>query len=146
MRRNSKLAVLIVLVTMAILVWVRKDGNIPDVSSATTSVAFEQATPLMGEVLRKRTEFVAWERNPFAWPQREADAGSVSNVTLFAIFCSDEGACAAINGSIVRVGDKITDKTVKRIEQSRVILTDGTRDYVLALTEASNHIERYEPK
>lgn len=40
-----------------------------------------------------------------------------------------------INESIVRVGDKITDKTVKQIEKNRVILTDGTKDYVLELQE-----------
>jgi hypothetical protein len=136
MQRNSKLAILIVFMIIAILVWVPKGKKSKDVSSTTSSVTFDQAIPVTGAVPRKRTEFVDWGRNPFVWPQREEKAGSVSNLTLFSIMWNDKGGrAAAINGSIVREGDKITDKTVKRIEQNRVILTDGTKDYVLELQE-----------
>ena len=86
-------------------------------------------------VPRKRTEFVDWGRNPFAFPLRKERVGSISNLVLSCIIWSDEKASAFINESIVYVGDKITDKTVKRIEQNRVILTNGTDDYVLELQE-----------
>jgi len=127
---------MIVLFTVAVFVWVPKGRKAKDVSSTTSSVTFEQAIPVTGAAPRKRTEFVDWGRNPFVWPQRDEKAGGISNLTLFSIMWNDKGArAAAINESIVRVGDKITDKTVKRIEQNRVILTDGTKDYVLELQE-----------
>ena len=136
MQRNSKLAILIILMIIVILVWVPRGKKSKDVSSTTSPVTFKQAIPVMEEVSRKRTEFVDWGRNPFAWPQREEKANGVSNLTLFSIMWNDNGArAAAINESIVREGDKITDKTVKRIEQNRVILTNGTDDYVLELQE-----------
>jgi len=136
MQRNSKLAILLVLMTAAIFVWVPKGKKTKDAPSTTSSITFDQAMPVTRAVLRKRTEFVDWVRNPFTLPQREEKVGSVSNLTLFSIMWNDEGGrAAAINDSIVRVGDKITDKTVKRIEQNRVILTNGTDDYVLELQE-----------
>ncbi len=136
MQRNSKVAILFVLMTVVIFVWVPKGKKTKDVSSTTSSVTFEQAIPVTRAASRKRTEFVDWGRNPFVWPQREEKVSSFSNLTLFSIMWDDKGArAAAINGSIVREGDKITDKTVKRIEQNRVVLTDGTKDYVLELQE-----------
>ncbi|MFB0525777.1 MAG: hypothetical protein ACETVZ_09555 [Phycisphaerae bacterium] len=135
MKRNSKLAILIVFMTVAIFVWVPKGKKAKDVSSTTSTVAFDQAIPVTRAVPSKRTEFVDWGRNPFTFPQGEEEVGSVSHLKLFAIIWNDKEALAFINESVVRVGDKITDKTVKRIEQDRVILTDGTKDYVLKLQE-----------
>jgi hypothetical protein len=126
---------MIVFITVAIFVWLPKGKKAKDAPSTISSVTFEQAIPVTRAMPRKRTEFVDWGRNPFAWLQREEKVGSVSNLRLFCIIVTDEGAQAAINDSIVRVGDTITDKTVKRIEQNRVILTDGTKDYVLELQE-----------
>ncbi len=135
MQRNRKLAILIVLTTAAVFVWVPKGKKTKDAPSTTSSITFDQAIPVTGEVLRKRTEFVDWGRDPFTFPQREEEIGSISNLRLSCIICNDKEAQAFINESIVRVGDKITDKTVKRIEQNKVILTDGTKDYVLKLQE-----------
>lgn len=135
MQRNSKVAILIVLITAAFFVWLPKGKKAKDVSPTTSSVTFDQAIPVTRAMPRKRTEFVDWGRNPFAWLQSVEEVGSVSNLRLLCIIVTDEGTQAAINESIVRVGDKITDKTVKRIEQNRVILTDGTKDYVLELQE-----------
>jgi len=121
--------------TVAIFVWVPKGKKTKDVSSTTSSVAFDQAIPVTRAVPRKRTEFVDWGRNPFTFPQREKEVGSISNLVLCSIIWSDEEALAFINESVVRVGDKITDKTVKQIKLNCVILTDGTKDYVLKLQE-----------
>ncbi len=134
MQRNSKLAILIVFMTVAVFVWVPKGKKSKDVSSTASSLIVDQAIPVTRAVPRKRTEFVDWGRNPFTFPQRE-EVGSISNLTLFSIILSDEKILALINESVVRAGDKITDKTVKRIEQNRVILTDGIKDYVLELRE-----------
>ncbi len=138
MKRNSKLAILIVLMTGAVFVWVPKGTRgkkAEDVSPDISSAAFDQTIPLIRTVPRKRTEFVDWGRNPFARPQREEKVGSVSNLTLSCIIWNERKALAFINESVVHVGDKITDKTVKQIEQNRVVLTDGIKDYVLELRE-----------
>ena len=135
MQRNSKLAILLVLVTVGILIWVPKGKKTKGVSAATSSVTVDHAMPVMIAAPRKRTDFVDWGRDPFVWPQREETVGSVSNLTLYAIMLSNEGACASINESIVCVGDKISGMTVKQIENNRVILTDGTMDFVLILQE-----------
>ena len=126
---------MIVFVTVAIFVWLPKGKKTKDAPSTISSVTFEQAIPVTRAMPRKRTEFIDWGRNPFTFPQSEEEVGSVSNLRLLCIIVTDEGAQAAINESIVRVGDTITNKTVKRIEQNRVILTDGTKDYVLELQE-----------
>ncbi len=127
---------MIVLMTAVIFVWAPKGKKAKDVSPTTSSVTFDQAIPVTRAMPRKRTEFVDWGRDPFAFPQSEEKVGSVSDLTLFSIMWNDNGArVAAINESIVCVGDKIINKTVKRIEQNRVILTDGTKDYVLELQE-----------
>jgi len=135
MQHNKKLTILIVLVTAAILVWIPKDKKPTAVSANTSSATFEQAIPLIRAVPRKRTEFVDWGRNPFIFPQSEEKVGSVSNLSLSCIIWDDGKSQAFINDSLVCVGDKITDKTVKQIDQNRVILTDGTKDYVLKLQE-----------
>ena len=135
MQRNKKLAILIVLVTAVIFVWIPKGKKAQDVPPATVSAALDHAMPLIRAVPKKRTEFVGWGRNPFTFLQGEKKIGSISNLALSCIIWNDGKAMAFINESIVYVGDKIDDKTVKQIERDRVILTDGTKDYVLELQE-----------
>ncbi len=123
--------------TVAILVWVPKGRKTKDISSTTTSVTLAQAIPVIRAVSRKRTEFVGWGRDPFVKPQEEREekkVGSVSDLKPSAIIWGYKPS-AFINNSIVSVGDKISDKTVKEIGQNRVILTDGKNDYVLKLNE-----------
>jgi hypothetical protein len=138
MQRNRKLAILIVLMTAAILVWAPGRKRITSASATTSPAALDQTMPMARTLPRKRTEFTDWGRDPFARPQRqneqEKDNG-LSNLRLAAIIRSDEEPAAFINESIIHVGDRIADKTVKRIEQNSVILTDGTKDYVLRLQE-----------
>jgi len=137
MQRNSKLGILAVLMTAAILVWVSGRKRITSASATTSPAALDQTISVVRPVPRKRTEFVDWGRDPFARLQtgEEEKAGGVSNLQLNAIIWGDNEPSAFINESIVYVGEKICDKTVKQIEQNRVILTDGTRDYVLKLQE-----------
>jgi len=135
MKRNSKLAILIVFMSVAIFVWVPRSKKTQNVSLTASSITSDQAIPMINAVPTKRTEFVDWARDPFTRPQRKEEVGSVSNLALLCIILNDKEAQAFINESTVRVGDKITDKTVKQIDQNRVILTDGTKDYVLKLRE-----------
>jgi hypothetical protein len=127
MKRNSKLTILMFLIIVVIFIWIPK-GKKPAATSANT---FEQTTPITATVAKKRTEFVDWGRNPFVWPQKEEETNEVLNLKVFAIVCDNEKSEAMIGESVVRVGDKIAGKTVKQIKQDRVILTDGTKDYVL---------------
>ncbi len=133
MKRNSKLAILIVLMTAAIVVWVPKGKKTKDVSPNISSAALDQTIPLIKAVTRKRTEFVDWPRNPFAKLQTEKEISSVSDLKLGAIMWGGKETSAVINGKFVSEGDKIDDKTVKQIDKNMVILTDGTNDYVLEL-------------
>ncbi len=134
MQRNSKLLIFAVLIIVAIIVWIPRRTKTAGASSTTSSVTFDQAIPVVREVTGKRTESVNWGRNPFTFPHRK-EAGNVSHLKLFSIIWNDKESQAFINDSIVRVGDKITNKTIKQIEPNRVILTDGTKDYVLKLKE-----------
>lgn len=135
MQRWRELAILIVLVIVAIRVWAPRAGKETIILPVKTSIASEQAITAGAEVPNERSKFVDWGRNPFVWSQREESTGGGSNVRLRAIMLCGEEVRAALNESIVRVGDRIADKTVKRIERDRVILTDGTKDYILELQE-----------
>ena len=138
MKRNNKLVILIALVTTAIIVWMPKGKKGNDTSLPALSTSFNQALPMIHMLPRKRTEFVGWSKDPFAKPPIEKvvkKTGNVSNLKLTAIIWDNKKASVFINNSILSVGDKITDKTVKQIEQNKVILTDGTKDYVLELQE-----------
>ncbi len=127
MKRNSKLTILIFLIIVVVFIWIPK-GKKPAAVSANTS---EQTMPLITIEAKKRTEFADWSRNPFVWPQQEEETGEISNLKVFAIICENDKSEAMVNESVVCVGDKIAGKTVKQIEPDRVILTDGTKDYIL---------------
>jgi len=131
MKRNNKPVILAVLIIAAVSIWIPK-GKKPAAVSADT---LEQEISVMTAVPKKSTEFVDWGRNPFTFLQVEEKTGGIPNLALSAIVWSANKPSAFINNSIVSVGDEITDKTVKRIEQNRVILTDGMKDYVLELQE-----------
>ena len=131
MKRNNKAVILVVLITAAVFAWLSGSRKNKDISSVT----FAGEIPIMKVVPRKRTEFVDWGRNPFVFAQKEEKTGSVSNLSLSCIIRDGEKTQAFINDSLVRVGDTITDMTVKQIESDRVILTDGAKDYVLKLQE-----------
>ncbi len=127
---------MIVLIAGAVFVWMPKGKKAKDVSSPALSASFNQAIPMIKVVPKKRTEFVGWGRDPFAKLQTEKEekkVGGVSKLKLGAIMWDDKNSSVFINGKIVGVGDKIDDKTVKQIERDRVILTDGTIDYILKL-------------
>lgn len=131
MKRSNKLALCIFLMVAAIFVWVPKPRMTKGVSPIPSSNTLNQTIPVPKAVSRNRTEFVDWPRNPFVWPGGKKETVNISHLEVFAIILHGREAEAMINESIVRVGDKIADKTVKQIEQNRVILTDGTKDYIL---------------
>lgn len=138
MQRNRKLVILAVFMTVAILVWVPRSKRITSASATISPATLDQTMPTAGTLLRKRTEFADWGRDPLAQPQKENEEekdNGLSNLRLAAIMWSDQEPTAFVNDAIMHVGDRVADKTVKRIEHNSVILTDGTKDYVLRLQE-----------
>ena len=131
MKKNKKIAILIILIVVMIIVWMPKGKRKQKVILESPPVSTEKAMPKIAHLQRKRTEFVAWGRNPFVW--RKATAGPTSGLTLSGIVWDEEVSCAIINGDIVHTGDTIDGKTVKRIDQDKVIITDGLSDYTLRL-------------
>ncbi len=139
MKRNSKSAILIVLATAAVFIWMSNSKEPTAASASTSSFTFDQLMPVIHVVPRKRTEFIGWPRDPFAKSQeegkREKKVISVSDLKLGAIMLDGKNLSAFISGRFVSAGDKIDNKTVKKVERDRVILTDETNDYVLKLNE-----------
>ena len=138
MQFNSKLATFLLLMIICIFVWIPKGKKIKSVSAATSSVTSEQVKSMMKAIPKERTTFTDWGRNPFVFPKKKEEkeeADGTSDLELTCIVWSNGEALALINRTILHVGDKITNKTVKQIENNRVILTDGTKDYVLILSE-----------
>jgi len=128
MDKNKKIAILVVLVIVAAVVWAPRgrktsSGGAKD-SLPSIQAAAAQAKPLQ----RKRTEFVDWGRDPFVW-----GGLGVSGLALSGIIWDEQAPYAIINGKIVHPGDEISGKTVKSIEPTQVILTDGSKDYPLNL-------------
>lgn len=130
MNRNNKSVILAILIITAVSIWMPK-GNKPASVSADTS---EHVIPVI-IASKENFEFDDWGRDPFAWTQVNEQTDDTSDLRVLAIMEYGEKYQAMINKSIVEVGDKINDKTVKQIEQNRVILNDGTNDYILKLLE-----------
>ena len=132
MKQNNKIIILGVLVIVVVFTWVPKGTKPATVSADTEADDSEQEIRTMTATTGKRTEFADWGRDPFSFSQGEI-TGDISNFSLRAIMLDVEKPSAFINDTIVIVGDRIGDKTVKQIEKNKVILTDQTEDYVLEL-------------
>lgn len=131
MEKNKKLTILIILIIVGIIVWMPKGKRKQKISLERAPVSLEKPVAEITPAQRKKSEFTDWGRNPFVWPK--GVASPVSDLTLSGIIWDEKAPYALINGSIVHTGDEIAGKTVKRIEQDKVILTDGSADYVLEL-------------
>ena len=129
--QNKKLAILIILIIVAIIVWMPKGKRKQQISPKPVPVSLEKVVLGITPVQRKRTGFTEWGRNPFIW-YREGP-GALAGLTLSGIVWDNEASYAVINGAIVHAGDEIAGKTIKRIESDKVILSDDLRDYVLKL-------------
>jgi type II secretory pathway component PulC len=130
MEKNKKIAILIVLIIVAIIVWMPK-GARKQVLSKPAPVSIKKVMPRIASVQRKRTEFAGWGRDPFVWSR--VGSSAVSDLTLSGIIWDNETSYAIIEGSVVHAGDEVAGKTIKRIEPDRVILSDGLNDYTLQL-------------
>lgn len=132
MEKNKKIAILLVLIIVAIIVWMPKGRRKQQVSPPPTQISLEKkAIPKITPGQRKRTEFADWGRDPFVWPR--VGSSAVSDLTLSGIIWDNEASYAIIDGSVVHTGDEVAGKTIKRIEPDRVILSDGLNDYTLQL-------------
>ena len=133
MNRNKKIVMLIVLLAVVAFVWTPK-GNKPASASADTHDDLMPITTDNDTVVRKMSiRFNEWGRDPFIRLEEDEDEDTqdLSNLTVYSIIFIGEEPEAMIDDKIVHVGDKISGKTVKKIEKDKVILTDGKMDYVL---------------
>ena len=133
---NKKLAVFIVLMAVTVFVWIPRGKKLNGVSASTTSDIVEQDVPVLNTVSRERTKYTDWGRDPFASSMKEEEKQEgISGMELTGIVWSNGHGMAFINNSILHPGDKIAGKTVTKIDNNRVILTDGTKNYTLILHE-----------
>jgi hypothetical protein len=73
-------------------------------------------------------------RDPFSnLPMTIKNESSSNTLSLSGIFSDGQKSRAIINGMIVKVGDKVRDCVIVSIEQDRVILNDGSKDFELRL-------------
>ena len=79
----------------------------------------------------KRSKFKSWKRNPFV----PVGVPASSNLILSGIIWNKEKPKAVIGDALVSKGDKISGNTVLDIQQDRVILTDGAKDFELKLAK-----------
>ena len=133
MKQNNKIIILGILVVVVVITWMPK-GTKPAAVLADNSEVDDSAqnSPVTTAVSVKRCEFADWGRDPFAFSRTEKPVDT-SHLLLRAIMFKTENPSAFINDSAVVVGDKIAGKTVKQIDENRVVLTDQTMDYVLEL-------------
>ncbi|OGW94250.1 MAG: hypothetical protein A3G36_05480 [Omnitrophica bacterium RIFCSPLOWO2_12_FULL_45_13] len=103
----------------------RKDHPAPQAGSLTPHTVYISA-----ERRAKRSEFKSWKRNPFV---PVGGAPIPANLILSGIIWNKENPKAVIGDAIVAKGGKISGNTVLDIQQDRVILTDGTKDFELKL-------------
>jgi hypothetical protein len=129
MKRNSKITILVFLLAIVAFIWAPK-GKKPASVSADT---FENEITITTAAVKKRTSFDDWGRDPFIWPENEKQTNEILSLTIYAITWQGEQSEAMIDDKLVRVGDRIAGKTVKRIEKNRVILTDGEKEYTITM-------------
>jgi hypothetical protein len=79
----------------------------------------------------KRSQFKSWNRNPFS--AGLAPSSTTTALTLSGIIWNKDAPKAMIGDAIVMKGDAVGANKVVDIQQDRVILNDGTKDFELKL-------------
>jgi hypothetical protein len=129
--KNKKIAILVVLLVVALVIWMPKGKRKPKASAPATS-APQAITAQMAKIKqRQRTKYEDWGRNPFVWPSEEAEA--VVQFELSGIVWDEKSPYVLIDGEILHTGDEISGWTIKSIEPNKVVLTDGFTEQVLGL-------------
>lgn len=134
MKQKNKPIILAVLIIVIAFIWFPKDQK-PSAASADEYDQHGDDSTVVPEQPGKRTDFKTWGRDPFTFSQEKKKSSDGNDLRLDAIMWKDQKPSAYIDDSIVGVGNKISDKTVKQIEKDRVILTDGINDYILELSK-----------
>ncbi len=142
--RNKKLLILTILRVAAVLsiiygIFFISRGRWES-TSRPAAVYHDEKTQLTRRVTpairdAKRTEYVSWGRDPFSLPQDSAITPitpiTPTTLNLNGIIWVKESPVAIINDNFVGIGDRIDGNTVVDITRDRVILNDGTNDFVL---------------
>lgn len=122
------------LIAAALVVWVRGLGSfrkkgspgVFDDGSLAPSTRMPSSDILARE--RLRSSYQEWGRNPF-----ELDAEKSQGSILSGILWDRGNPQAVINGEIVDIGTKAGLYTVVDIQNDRVILNDGAKDFEIIL-------------
>ncbi|MBN3039103.1 MAG: hypothetical protein JW869_06810 [Candidatus Omnitrophica bacterium] len=131
MKKIQGIAILAVLVVVALVIWLPKGTKKGQSSSNALAPLANKTVELPNLEDKKRTAYKEWGRNPFVWPSEEAEARVQLN--LSGVIWDEESPYALINGEVVHAGDEIGGMKVERIEENRVILSDGVSQEVLVI-------------
>lgn len=95
----------------------------------------EQIESLYREAEARRAEKdLPWGRDPFAMKiSLQETSWGLSDLKLEGIMWDEKNPCAIINGEVVKKDDKLGKNTVVQIEKDGVIISDGTKRYILRL-------------
>ena len=142
--QDKKVIVLIILAVLAVASLIYGVTASPKgraKSAATTAETQVNAAPTQVSVAKsvlpagrraKRSQFKAWNRNPFAAIRKASPAAA--GLTLNGIIWNNTNPKAMIGDAIVVKGDVIGQQTkVIDVQPDRVILNDGTKDFELKL-------------
>ena len=138
--KNKKLIIAIVLCIAGILSLIygltvptkgkRKTGSSAEILHSASAVMGEKKI-VPKRRRAKKTEFTSWDRNPFVPKGTPGAFGG--NFTLEGIMWNKENPEAMINNVIVRRGDNLSGYKVIEIRKDKVVLSDGTEDFILRL-------------
>lgn len=131
---NKKKIILGILIAVSIFVWARGLG-VGFKFKVKPVAAREGAPPISLDIHKRqkaRTAYEAWGRSPFMVTTGPASLGielKLGGIT----YDPTTGKCCLINDKLVHVGEIIGDYRVIRINQDKVIVSDGAKDYELRL-------------
>lgn len=132
--KDKKLTILVILIIIAIISLtngIKSFSKKTFPASASSGIAEQKGSPVPAAAVERhsvRSRFASWGKNPFTLKAE-------SSITLNGIMWDKVNPKAAVNGAIVRKGDKVENNTVVDIKPDRVILNNGTENIELKLEQ-----------
>ena len=140
--QNKKIIALIILAVFAVISLIYGLTASPKYKTKNAAIAETQpAIALPQKVAQnvvstnrryRRSQFKTWKRNPFVSGIKVSTA-PVTKLTLNGIIWDKINPKAMIGDAIVIKGDTIEANKVIDIQQNKVILNDGTKDFELKI-------------
>lgn len=136
--QNKKVIILLVLSIGAVISLIygitSRSGTKRYAQPSAGAVSVDKTDPSVRHIIPikrhgKKTAFTSWGRNPFILKGVAGVPGE--GLALGGIMWNEKNPKAMISNSIVGVGDKVGENTIVGIKRDRVILNNGTEDFVL---------------